>query len=194
MHYGAEWEWKVRACSSKRICMAGWMLLWKQWGCKIFISTGSVHGSPWPAGRSSGSSICYFPFPLLSLCNGSPPFSLLQASLTTTLFLYISSMDPLFLSLLSSVFFASRPPAGAPSLLFHFGFLAFFIPSPHLSIFFQRFFPSCDLLVHIQRSTVMCPNGTCETNRWLGCTGSVGTLPQATSESLQKWLDTRLDL
>lgn len=62
MHYGAEWEWKVRACSSKRICMAGWMLLWKQWACKIFISTGSVHGSPWPAGWSSGSSICYFPF------------------------------------------------------------------------------------------------------------------------------------
>lgn len=78
------------------------------------------------------------------------PFAMaLQPSLSSSslsedhsLFLYISCMDPLFLSLLASVFFASWPPAGAPSLLlfFHFCFLALFISSPHLSILFQRLF------------------------------------------------------
>lgn len=40
-------EFEARVCSSKRICMAGWTLLWKQYGCKIFISTGSLTLTWW---------------------------------------------------------------------------------------------------------------------------------------------------
>lgn len=150
MHYGAEWEWKVRACSSKRICMAGWMLLWKQWACKIFISTGSVHGSPWPAGWSSGSSICYFPFPLLSLCNGSPTFSLLQASLKTTLSFYTFAVWILFSFTLVNCILCLLWERQVCFYFLHFCFLALFIPSPHRSILFidySELWPP----VHIQR-------------------------------------------
>lgn len=61
-------EFEARVCSSKRICMAGWTLLWKQYGCKIFISTGSLPFSPWPDGWSS----VYFTYSTFSL-NEHPP-------------------------------------------------------------------------------------------------------------------------
>lgn len=84
-----------------------------------------------------------FPFHFFPFAMALQP-SLSSSSLSEdhSLFLYISCIDPLFLSHLSSVFFASWPPAGAPSLLlyFHLRILALFLPSPHLSILFQRLF------------------------------------------------------
>lgn len=173
MHYGAEWEWKVRACSSKRICMAGWMLLRKQWACKIFISTGSVHGSPWPAGWSSGSSICYFPFPFLSLCSGCPTFSLLQASLKTTLSFYTFPVWILFSFHTCQLY--SLPPHLLREHQVSFNFITF---ASWLSSFLLLIAPYCfngysELWprVHIQRVITVHGHATqlnVRTNQWLG--------------------------